>query len=268
VEGQVILEALEKARRRVYSPVERLLVMRLEREVALHPTPRSVGIIMDGNRRWAARYHVSPWIGHRFGKEKVRELLQWCKPFKIRGLVLYAFSAENFSRNADEVAEIMKLMKLGFEELATDPLVTREGIRVRVIGRTHLLPPDVQQAIHAIEEASSSNDTYHLTFAIAYGGRAELTDACRAIASEVRSGELDPSSITDETIRAHLYAPDIPDPDLIIRTSGEQRISNFLPWQSVYSELFFTPTLWPSFSYIDFLKALRSYQTRDRRLGR
>jgi tritrans,polycis-undecaprenyl-diphosphate synthase [geranylgeranyl-diphosphate specific] len=225
------------------------------------------GIIMDGNRRWAHMHGKKPWFGHRFGKEKVRELLDWCKRFHISGLVLYAFSAENFNRSRTEVDEIMKLMKQGFEELATDPLISREGIRVRVIGRRSLLPEDVQQAIRTVEDLSRENDAYDLTFAIAYGGRDEIVDACRAIAQKARSGSLDPASIDEDTISSHMYAT-FQDPDLIIRTSGEQRLSNFLPWQSVYSELHFTPTLWPSFTYLDFLKALRAYQTRERRIGR
>jgi len=262
-----MLESMDRTRRRL-DPLLRILHSRLERDVASHPCPRCVGIIMDGNRRWASRYGKKPWMGHRLGKQKVRELLEWCKPFGIRSLVLYAFSAENFSRSAEEVSEIMKLMKEGFDELASDPLLSSEAIRVRVIGRLDLLPPPLLQSIRTVEDLSRENDSYHLTFAIAYSGRTELTDACRAIAREVHDGTLDSSSITESTITSHLYAPDIPDPDLIIRTSGEQRISNFLTWQAVYSELHFTPTLWPDFSYIDFLKALRSYQNRERRIGR
>lgn len=248
-------------------PLERLAIPILEREVASHPCPRSIGIIMDGNRRWANLHGKKPWFGHRFGKEKVRELLDWCKRFRITGLVLYAFSAENFNRSRPEVDEIMKLMKQGFDELATDPLITREGIRVRVIGRKSLLPEPVQQSIRTVEDISSDNNAYDLTFAIAYGGRDEITDACRAIAQKIHDGAMAPSSITEETISSHLYA-EIQDPDLIIRTSGEQRLSNFLPWQSVYSELHFSNTLWPAFSYYDFLRALRAYQTRERRIGR
>ncbi|MBW2263781.1 MAG: di-trans,poly-cis-decaprenylcistransferase [Deltaproteobacteria bacterium] len=222
---------------------------------------------MDGNRRWASLHGEKPWFGHRFGKDKVREFLEWCKRFKIQGLVLYAFSAENFSRPRSEINEIMKLMKQGFDELATDPLISREGIRVRVIGRKKLLPEKVQQSIRTVEDISRDNDAYDLTFAIAYGGRDDIVDACRAIAAKVRSGKLEPSAIDEETVSNHLYAA-IDDPDLIIRTSGEQRLSNFLPWQSVYSELHFTSTFWPAFRYIDFLRALRAYQRRDRRIGR
>lgn len=262
-----ILDSIDSVKRRVYDPVEKVLIERLEREIDLHPRPRSIGIIMDGNRRWATQHGEKPWFGHRFGKEKVRELLEWSKRFEIRGMVLYAFSAENFSRPRSEIDEIMKLMRQGFDELASDPLVSREGIRVRVIGRKNLLPEDVQQSIRTVEDISRDNDAYDLTFAIAYGGRDEIVDACRSIASKVRSGMLEPSAIDEDTISNHLYAA-IDDPDLIIRTSGEQRLSNFLPWQSVYSELHFTSTLWPAFRYIDFLRSLRAYQRRDRRIGR
>jgi tritrans,polycis-undecaprenyl-diphosphate synthase [geranylgeranyl-diphosphate specific] len=262
-----IFDSVDRMRRRVSEPVEKILVERLEREIQVHPCPRSIGIIMDGNRRWANLHGKKPWIGHRLGKEKVRELLDWCKRFQIRGLVLYAFSSENFSRPRAEVDEIMKLMKQGFDELASDPLVSREGIRVRVIGRKHLLPEPVLQSIRTVEDISRENNAYDLTFAIAYGGRDEIIDATRSIAAKVRSGMLEPSSIDEETLSNHLYA-NIEDPDLIIRTSGEQRLSNFLPWQSVYSELHFTSTFWPAFRYIDFLRALRAYQKRDRRIGR
>jgi tritrans,polycis-undecaprenyl-diphosphate synthase [geranylgeranyl-diphosphate specific] len=262
-----IFDSIDRFRRRVSEPVEKVLIERLEREIHQHPCPRSIGIIMDGNRRWASLHGEKPWFGHRLGKEKVRDLLDWCKRFRIRGVVLYAFSVENFSRPRSEIDEIMKLMKQGFDELASDPLISREGIRVRVIGRKNLLPEEVQQSIRTVEDISRDNDAYDLTFAIAYGGRDEIIDACRSIAAKVRSGMLEPSAIDEETVSNHLYAA-IDDPDLIIRTSGEQRLSNFLPWQSVYSELHFTSTFWPAFRYIDFLRSLRAYQRRDRRIGR
>ncbi len=262
------LVQLDRAHHRLRTPIERIVALPIEREIMAHPRPRSVGIIMDGNRRWARHMGATPWVGHRHGKEKIRELMRWCKKLEIRGLVLYAFSAENFGRRSEEVDEIMKLMKLGFSELATDPLISREKIRVRVIGKVSLLPADVQQAIRTVEDISHDNDGYHLTFAIAYGGRDEIVEATRSIARRVARGELDPEAIDESVVQAHMFAGDIDDPDLIIRTSGEKRLSNFLPWQSVYSELHFTEVLWPAFSYLDFLRALRSYQRRERRIGR
>jgi tritrans,polycis-undecaprenyl-diphosphate synthase [geranylgeranyl-diphosphate specific] len=259
---------LDRTRRRLTDPIEKAVAAPLERDILSRPRPHSLGIIMDGNRRWARRIGAPPWMGHRHGKEKIRELMRWCKRFDIRTLVLYAFSAENFGRRTEEVDQIMALMKEGFTELATDPLITREGIRVRVIGDLSLLPPDVQQAIRTVEDISSDHDNYHLTFAIAYGGRDEITHAVRTIAEKASRGEIDPSTVDESTVQSHLYTGDLDDPDLIIRTSGEKRLSNFLPWQSVYAELHFTHVLWPAFSYLDFLRALRSYQTRERRIGR
>jgi len=149
------LDRIVETRDRISGPIEKVFASHIEREVLSHPRPRAIGIIMDGNRRWARAHGMDPWIGHRFGKEKVREMLRWCKRFGIRGLMLYAFSAENFNRPEPEVAEIMKLMRSGFRELATDPMLQREGIRVRIIGRTHLLPDDVQSAIAHLEEVAS-----------------------------------------------------------------------------------------------------------------
>ncbi len=262
------LERIREARTRVLGPLDRIMEARLEREVLSQPRPRAIGIIMDGNRRWARFEGVEPWIGHRRGKDKVREILEWCKKLGIKGMVLYAFSAENFSRARGEVEEIMKLIKQGFDEIAADPTIAREGIRVRVIGRKHLLPEEVQQSIRTVEDMSRDNDRYDLTFAIAYGGRNEIVDACRDIAREALEGRLDPEAVDEDVVRSHMYASDIDDPDLIVRTSGEQRLSNFLPWQSVYAELHFTDVLWPNFSYLEFLRAVRAFQARDRRIGR
>lgn len=262
------LLSMDRARRRITTPIQRFIATPLEREILAHPRPHSVGIIMDGNRRWARMLGAEPWVGHRHGKDKIRELMEWCKRFDIRSLFLYAFSAENFGRKSQEIDEIMRLMHQGFSELATDPLIRREGIRVRVIGDLDLLPESVLQAIRTVEDISAEHDNYNLTFAIAYGGRDEITQAVRTIATKASRGELDPSTIDETTVQQHLYAGDLDDPDLIIRTSGEKRLSNFLPWQSVYAELHFTDVLWPAFSYIDFLKALRSYQHRERRIGK
>jgi tritrans,polycis-undecaprenyl-diphosphate synthase [geranylgeranyl-diphosphate specific] len=254
-------------KRLLLTPAYRAYQIRLEREIREGPIPRCIGVIMDGNRRWARGEGRLPWEGHREGKAKVKVFLEWCTDTGIRSVVLYSFSAENFSRRSGEVGELMRLFKQGFEELSNEPTIMEKGVRVRVIGNLGMLPAEVQEVIRIVEEKTRDNKNYDLAFAIAYGGREEILHACRSIARDVREGAVEIEDIDENLFRKNLYASDIPDPDMVIRTSGEQRLSGFLPWQATYSELFFVDVHWPAFRKIDFLRLLRIYQQRERRIG-
>lgn len=251
----------------VLTPAYRAYQNRLESEIENGPIPKCVGIIMDGNRRWAKGKGRLLWEGHRKGKTKVKEFLEWCMDTGVKNVVLYSFSAENFRRNSLEVIELMRLFKEGFEELSKEPTIMEKGVRIRVIGNLQLLPADVQETIKLVEKKTRNNKNYELAFAIAYGGREEILHACRSIARNVRDGTIKIDDINEKLFSKNLYASDIPDPDMVIRTSGEQRLSGFLPWQATYSELFFVDVHWPAFRKIDFLRLIRSYQQRERRTG-
>lgn len=241
---------------------KRLLAEILESEV-----PQHVAIIMDGNRRFAQSLGLNPTDGHLYGREKLEELLNWCLELKIKILTVYAFSTENLRRQPEEVQLLMKMFEENFRRLADDPRVAQHGIRVKVIGQTTLLEPKVQEAIAYAMEKTKNNSNYLLNLAVAYGGRDEIMNAVRQVAAEAKDGTIKPEEITEEIFTRHLYTNGIPDPDLILRTSGEERISNFLLWQIAYSELYFADVYWPGMRKIDFLRAIRSYQQRHRRMG-
>ncbi len=234
------------------------------------PIPEHIGVVLDGNRRWARQRGLPAWLGHEAGVRKVEEFLQWCWQLGVRVVTLYAFSTENFGRSRTEVETIMRLAEQELAQLSKNPLLRKHRVRVRVIGRLKLLPEGLQNLARQIEEGTRLFDDYYLNIALAYGGRAEIADAVRKIALAVRSGELDPSSIDESIIERFLYTADLPksDPDLIIRTSGEERLSNFLLWQAAYSELLFLDVYWPDFRKIDLWRAIRTYQSRIRRFGR
>jgi tritrans,polycis-undecaprenyl-diphosphate synthase [geranylgeranyl-diphosphate specific] len=236
-------------------------------DVRSAPVPRHVAIIMDGNRRFAREMGIDPWKGHELGRDTLESVLDWCLEVGVRYLTVYAFSTENFRRNLVEVQLLMKLFEDNFTKMANDERVHKHRIRVRAIGQVELLPKSVQQAIAEAERRTAGYDQYFFNVAIAYGGRQEIVQAIRGIASEVAAGKLRAQDIDESTISEHLFTSDLPDPDLILRTSGEERISNFLLWQVAYSELLFVDVLWPGFKKIDFLRALRTYQSRQRRQG-
>jgi tritrans,polycis-undecaprenyl-diphosphate synthase [geranylgeranyl-diphosphate specific] len=236
-------------------------------KVRAGPLPRHVAIIMDGNRRFASGHGLLVEEGHLKGKDKLEELLDWCLEIGIRALTVYALSTENFGRSKEELATLMNLFRESFEKIATDERVHRHRIRVKAIGNLSLLPPEVRAAIRRAEEATENYDGYLYNIAIAYGGREEIVEAIRAIARDVAAGKIAPEAIDSETVSTRLYTADMPDPDLVFRTSGEERISNFLLWQSAYSELYFADVMWPGLTKIDFLRAIRSFQTRQRRFG-
>ncbi len=231
------------------------------------PLPRHLAIIMDGNRRFAADHGLLIEIGHVRGKDKLEELLNWCLEVGIRILTVYGLSTENFRRSSDELTALMDLFARSFREIANDPRVHRHHIRVRAIGHVGLLPKEVQEAIAIAEKATAAYTEYTYNVAIAYGGREEIVDAIRELAGEVQAGRLRPDQIDSAMVSAHLYTADLPDPDLVFRTSGEERISNFLLWQSAYSELYFSDVMWPGLTKVDFLKAIRAFQNRQRRFG-
>ncbi|MCD6503161.1 MAG: di-trans,poly-cis-decaprenylcistransferase [Euryarchaeota archaeon] len=240
----------------------------LEREVKKGPIPRHVGIIMDGNRRYAKKLGLDPKLGHVFGAQKLEEVLKWCLDLGIREVTLYAFSTENFKRSKEEVEHIFNLMKSKLEELEKSDMIHKNKVQVRFIGRLELLPDDLRKTMRKIEDLTKDYDRYRLNVAVAYGGRSEIVDAIKNIVRDVIEGRIHVEDISEALISKYLYTKDSLDPDLIIRTSGEERLSNFLIWQSAYSELYFVDALWPEFTKLDFLLAIRSYQKRERRFGR
>jgi len=231
--------------------------------------PEHIAIILDGNRRWASEKDLDPWFGHEKGAEKVEQLLDWCLKLGVKSITLYAFSTENFRRSKNEVEEIMQIAHGQFQRILTDERIHKNRVHVKVIGRLSLLPKDLQQLIMNVENATRDYDEHFLNLALAYGGRAEIVDAAKKIARKVNEGELGPEEITEHVFEKYLYTSHMSkqDPDLIIRTSGEERLSGFLLWQSAYSELCFLDVYWPSFRFIDLLRAVRTFQRRKRRFG-
>jgi len=230
----------------------------------------NIAIILDGNRRWASEKELNPWLGHKKGAETVEQLLEWCWKLNVKFVTLYTFSTENFRRSPAEIAEIMEIAEAKFRKLLTDERIHRNKVHVKVIGRTQLLPEGLQRLIADVEKATEKYHNQFLNFAFAYGGRAEIVDAAKIIAGKVRDGELTLDDVNEKTFEKYLYTAHMPnqEPDLIIRTSGEERLSGFLLWQSAYSELAFLDVYWPDFRLIDLLRAIRTFQTRKRRYGK
>ena len=250
-------------------PMYRLYEYFLHRQLDKDLAPRHVGVILDGNRRYARKHGFEvPWFGHHKGAAKVMEVLRILWEAGVKVCTLYAFSIENFERNKDEVDEIMALAEEKFTEVVGNPDVHRHKVRISAIGRVDLLPERVQLAIRVAEEETKEYSDHILNVAIGYSGRAELVDAVKAIGEKIESGEMSPDQIDEDIIEGHLYTNGVPDPDLIIRTSGEERLSGFLLWQSAYSELYFAQIYWPAVRRIDIWRALRSYEERSRRFGK
>ena len=240
---------------------------RLYELVRGEPVPRHLAIIMDGNRRFARSLGIGVQDGHSRGRDTLEQLLTWCLDLNIRILTVYALSTENLARAPEELEGLMELFDRSLREIAVDDRVHRHRIRVRVIGNRELLPDRVQEAIRIAEEATREYDDYRYNVALGYGGRDEIVEAIRTLAREVKAGHLAPEAIDSDLVSQHLYTADLPDPDLILRTSGEERISNFLLWQSAYSELVFSDVLWPGLTRLEFLRAIRTFQLRRRRFG-
>ena len=233
-------------------------------------TPKHIVITCDGNRRWAAHKALIPWIGHRHGADNLDDLMDWCLELDVKIITLYAFSTENFNRPPKEIEEIMNLIEEKLCSILKNERIHENRIRVKAIGRIDLLPSSIQEVIQQVEETTKMYNERFLNIALAYGGRAEIVDATKKIAKKVKKGELKPSQINEKLFEKYLYTAHMPrqDADLIIRTSGEERLSGFLSWQSAYSELCFVDINWPDFRRIDLLRAVRTYQRRKRRFGK
>jgi undecaprenyl diphosphate synthase len=237
----------------------------METVATVPPPPAHVAIIMDGNGRWAKLRGLPRIAGHRRGAEAVRRTVAAAAEFGISYLTLFGFSSENWKRPVDEVDDLMGLLRHYIRAEIAE--LHAQGVRVRIIGERRRLAPDIVTLIDKAEALTGGNGGLRLTIALSYGGRAEIAAAARAIAQAAAQGRLAPEQVDEAMVARHLFTADMPDPDLLIRTSGEQRISNFLLWQSAYAELVFTDTLWPDFGKPDLEKALRDFHGRDRRYG-
>jgi undecaprenyl diphosphate synthase len=227
--------------------------------------PAHLAVIMDGNGRWANKRGLPRQAGHRAGADNLTKVCRLCTKYGIKYLTVYAFSTENWSRPESEVQTLMGLFVEYIQRF--DREMAQEGVRLRFSGDLAALPENMRQIMAAAEEASRQRDRLQLIIAINYGGRRELAQACQKLARSACEGRISPASFDEETLRSALYLPDVPDPDLVIRPSGEQRLSNFLLWESAYSELWFSDVLWPDFAEQHLLDALRSFTSRDRRYG-
>jgi undecaprenyl diphosphate synthase len=232
---------------------------------AIKNIPRHVAIIMDGNGRWARERGLPRIEGHRRGAESVRQVVRACGELGIEYLTLYAFSIENWNRPKTEVSALMRLLEFYLKQEIRE--LDKNNVRLAAIGRIHELPQSAQRQLEKSMEALKKNTGLTLVLALSYGGRAEIVDAMRSIAREVKAGRLDVADVDEKVISRHLYTRSIPDPDLLIRTSGEMRVSNFLLWQISYAEIYVTETLWPDFRKVELLKALEDYSKRNRRFG-
>jgi len=275
--GRDWLPALRKLRDRYLrvpggSLLYRFYEQRLLNQVRAFPLPRHVGIVLDGNRRFGRRQNLtSPHEIYSAGAEKLDDLLNWCVDLRLGAITLWVLSTDNFDRRPEELSGILSALENKLKLLADDPQIHQQGIRVRAIGRLNLLPASTLAAVRAAEAATEGYNGMYLTIAAAYGGQQEITDAVQSLLREqLASGktlEQVVGLVTPEIIDSYVYSPNLPAPDLIIRTSGEIRLSGFLLWQSAYSEFYFTDVFWPEFRQIDFLRAIRSFQQRHRRYG-
>jgi len=229
-----------------------------------------VALILDGNRRWAKRHLVMNKQGHWKGADAVENLLDWCEEFNIKIITVYALSAENLERDDEELQYLYELIRMRLEKLYNDPRIHKNRMRVKGIGRIELLPESIKEVLRRLDDATKDYDNHFLNVALAYGGQYELVDAVKKIGKKIKEGTLDVSDINKNEIEANLYTSHLPQssPDLILRTSGEKRLSGFLIWQSAYSELVFMDIFWPEFRKIDLMRAIRTFQERKRRLGK
>lgn len=253
--------------------VYRLYERRLATQVRAGPIPHHIGLILDGNRRYARRAglgHVAE--GHRAGADKIDEVLAWCEDLLVPVVTMWALSTDNFRRDPDELLPLIQIIEEKIGALAEAQKTARLPRRIRVVGRTELLPESTRQVIARAEADTAAFCPFQLTIAVGYGGREEITDAVRRMLVDriARGDSLEgiAAGLEPDEIARYLYTEETPDPDLIIRTSGEVRLSGFLLWQSAYSEYYFCDAYWPEFRHIDFLRAIRSYQQRQRRHGR
>lgn len=233
--------------------------------VAAHTTPRHIAMIMDGNGRWAQARGLPRKLGHQRGAETLKSVLEGCREHGVQYLTIYAFSSENWNRSEPEVNDLMELMRFYLRKEVKS--LHENQIRLQFIGDVSRLSPAIQQELKSAETLTQRNNALHLTVALSYGSRQELMKAIRTMAVEIASGKITPDEIDEYTVMAHLDTANLPDPDLLIRTGGDMRLSNFLLWQSAYTELYFTPTLWPDFTKDHLAAAITEYSTRERRFG-
>ncbi|MBD3189200.1 MAG: di-trans,poly-cis-decaprenylcistransferase [Candidatus Heimdallarchaeota archaeon] len=253
---------------KIQSPIYRIYEKLLWRQIKQGPKPHHIGVILDGNRRYAKSKGLDVTKGHFFGADRVEELLHWCLKLQIKILTLYAFSTENFNRSTREVQTIMKLFSEKVEAFSKHPAIKKNKVKVKFIGQLDLLSEELNKKITKLENMTKDYDNFQINIAVGYGGRAEIVDAVKKIAKKINNDQLTIDDINEQIISKNLYTEGVPDPDLIIRTSGEERLSGFLLWQSAYSELYFTDVYWPAFRKIDFWRAIRTFQQRERRYGK
>lgn len=229
-----------------------------------------MALILDGNRRWAKRHLTVYQKGHWRGADAVENLLDWCEQLDIKIITLYALSAENLSRKDQELEYLYDLIRKRLEKLYNDPRIHKNKMRVKAIGRIELLPQSIKEILHKLDEATKEYEDHFLNIALAYGGQLELVDAVKKIGEKIKDGSLNISDIDKGEIESNLYTSHLPQssPDMILRTSGEKRLSGFLMWQSAYSELVFMDIFWPEFRKIDLMRAIRTFQERKRRMGK
>lgn len=228
--------------------------------------PAHIGIILDGNRRFAKRLAMRPWEGHRLGAETLEKLFDWAKELGVKELTLYAFSMQNFNRSEDEKKFLFEIFKTYLKRALKDEKIMNEGLRVKAIGRIHLFPKEVYNLLIELMEKTKDNNNYTVNFALAYGGREEIIDAVKKVATDVADSKLKIEDINEEMFMNYLYMAD--EPDLVIRTGGDYRTSNFLSYQSAYSEWFFIKKFWPEFTKDDLKEIIDQFMSRERRFGR
>lgn len=248
----------------------RLYTRRLEREIRSGNMPNHIAIILDGNRRWAKRNLILKMDGHFKGADAVEKLLDWCEELDIKIITLYVLSAENLNRQDEELKHLYDLINERLHKLYNDPRIHKNRMKVKAIGSVELLPDFLKEILNKLEEETNGYDNHYLNIAIAYGGQNELVDAVKKIGFRIKDGSLDVNQIDKDVIESSLYTSHLPQasPDMILRTSGEKRLSGFLIWQSAYSELVFMDVYWPEFRKIDLMRAIRTFQRRSRRLGK
>ena len=246
----------------------RLYEWYITRDLKPEKMPKHVAIIMDGNRRYSKlQGNIDVVKGHEIGVDTLEKVLDWSIELGIEIITVYAFSTENFNRPQHEVEGLMKLFVKNFKRLVDHEKIHRNEVKVKVVGRTELIPENVREAIKEAEDATAKYDKRLFNKAIGYDGRLEIIDSFKKIIADVQAGKITIDDVDEELVSKNLYTGGLADPNLIIRTSGEERLSGFLLWQSSYSELYFCETLWPELRKVDFIRAIRSYQARDRRFG-
>lgn len=226
----------------------------------------SIAIILDGNRRYAIKKGIKPWQGHKFGAEKIKDILEWCRDLGIKELTLYSFSIDNFNRTEKEKKVLFSLFEENIKKLKNDERLDKNGVKVRFIGRLDMFPGNIQKEMREVMEKTENNNNFKLNFAMAYGGRAEIVDATKKIIQKLKNKEINEEDVNEKLINENLYLSS--SPDILIRPGGEKRISDFLIWQSNYAELFFLDKLWPEFTKEDLANIIEEYKQRERRFGR